>query len=42
VGRNEAVIRKYIQEQEQDDKRVDQLGLFDGGGRFERLLNQPL
>ena len=30
VGRNEAVIRKYIQEQEQQDKRLDQLGLFEG------------
>ena len=30
VGRNEALIRKYIQAQEQEDKRLDQLGLFEG------------
>jgi putative transposase len=27
VGRDEAVIRTYIQQQEQEDKRVDQLNL---------------
>jgi putative transposase len=37
VGRNEALVRKYIQEQEKEDQRLDQLGLFDGGSRFERL-----
>lgn len=29
VGRIEAVIRKYIQEQEQEDKRLDQMGRFE-------------
>ena len=29
VGRNEEAIRKYIQEQETEDKRLDQLNLFD-------------
>jgi hypothetical protein len=28
VGRDEATIRKYIQEQEAEDKRLDQLELF--------------
>jgi putative transposase len=28
VGRDETAIRKYIQEQEQEDKRLDQLDLF--------------
>jgi putative transposase len=28
VGRDEAVIRKYIREQEAEDKRVDQLNLL--------------
>jgi putative transposase len=28
VGLNEEVIRKYIREQEAEDKRLDQLGLF--------------
>ncbi len=37
VGRNEAVVRQYIQEQEKADQRLDQLGLFGGEGRFERL-----
>lgn len=37
VGRDEAAVRRYIQEQEQEDKRLDQLGLFGGEGRFERL-----
>jgi putative transposase len=27
VGRDEAVIRAYIQQQEQEDKRLDQLNL---------------
>lgn len=29
VGADEAVIRKYIQEHEREDRRVDQLKLFD-------------
>jgi prepilin-type N-terminal cleavage/methylation domain-containing protein len=37
VGRNEAAVRLYIQEQEKADQRLDQLGLFGGEGRFERL-----
>jgi putative transposase len=37
VGRNEAVVRKYIQEQQKEDQRLDQLGLFGEEGRFERL-----
>jgi putative transposase len=37
VGRNEAVVRKYIQEQQKEDQRLDQLGLFGQEGRFERL-----
>jgi putative transposase len=37
VGRNEASVRKYIQEQEKEDQRLDQMGLFDGQSRFERL-----
>jgi putative transposase len=28
VGRDEGVIRKYIQEQEKEDQRLDQLGLW--------------
>jgi putative transposase len=28
VGRNEEVIRKYIQDQESEDKRLEQLALF--------------
>jgi len=28
VGRDEGVVRKYIQEQEKEDKRVDQLNLL--------------
>ena len=39
VGRNEAVVRKYIQEQEKEDQRLEQLGLFEGTGRLERLQN---
>ncbi len=38
-GCNEAVVRKYIQEQEKEDQRLDQLGLFEGTGRLERLQN---
>lgn len=28
VGRDEAVVREYIRNQEQEDKRLDQLGLW--------------
>jgi len=28
VGRDEAVIRKYIRNQEQEDQRLDQLNLW--------------
>ena len=28
VGRDEAVIRQYIQKQEKEDQRLDQLGLW--------------
>ena len=28
VGRDEGVIRRYIQEQETEDKRIDQLRLW--------------
>jgi putative transposase len=28
VGRNEAAIREYIKNQEQEDKRLDQLNLW--------------
>ena len=34
VGRDEATIRKYIQEQEQNDKRHDQQEMFEGDGRL--------
>jgi putative transposase len=37
VGQNEAVVRKYIQEQEREDQRLEQLGLFASESRFERL-----
>jgi putative transposase len=37
VGRDEAAVRLYIQQQEQEDKRLDQLALFGGEGRLERL-----
>ena len=37
VGHNEAAVRLYIQEQEKADQRLDQLGLFGGESRFERL-----
>ena len=39
VGRDEAVVRNYIQGQEREDRRVDQLKLLSylplGGPRFE-------
>ena len=28
VGRNEEVVREYIQKQEEEDKRLDQMGLW--------------
>ena len=28
VGRDEETIRKYIKDQEEEDKRIDQLDLF--------------
>ena len=37
VGHNEAAVRLYIQEQEQADQRLHQLGLFGGESRFERF-----
>jgi len=37
VGRDEAAVRLYIQQQEQEDQRLDQLGLFGGEGRLEWL-----
>ena len=37
VGHNEAAVRQYIQDQEKEDQRLDQLGLFGGQSRFERL-----
>ena len=30
VGKDEAAVRKYIREQEQEDQRLDQLGMFQG------------
>lgn len=29
VGKDEAAVRKYIEEQEQADREIDQLGMFD-------------
>lgn len=29
VGRDEATIREYIRKQEQEDRRIDQLGMFE-------------
>src|ERR1043165_3156841 len=40
VGRDEAVIRSYIQKQEEEDKRLDQLGLWRGD--CHRTVAQPL
>ena len=37
VGHNGAAVRKYIEEEKKEDQRLDQLGLFDGQSRFERL-----
>jgi hypothetical protein len=40
LSHDEAAVRKYIQEQEKEDQRLEQLGLFEGQSRFERL--QPM
>ena len=37
MGHKYAAVRLYIQEQEKADQRLDQLGLFAGESRFERL-----
>ena len=37
VGRNEAAVRSYIQQQVKEDQRLDQLGLFGSAGRLERF-----
>lgn len=37
VGHNESAVRLQIQEQEKADPRLDQLGLFGGESRVERL-----
>jgi len=29
VGRDEKVVREYIKQQEQEDKRIDQLSMFE-------------
>lgn len=29
VGKNESLVRKYIQEQEKEDQRIEQMGLFE-------------
>ena len=42
VGHNEAAVRKYIQEQEKEDQRLDQLGLFESQSRFERFTISSL
>ena len=41
VGRDEAAVRLYIQQQGQEDERLDQMGLFGGEGRWERLQDKP-
>ena len=30
VGRDEAIVREYIKKQEQEDRRIDQLNMFEG------------
>ncbi len=37
IGWDEAAVRLYIQQPEQEDKRLDPLALFGGEGRLERL-----
>ena len=37
VGRDEAAVRAYIAEQEKEDQRLDQMEMFEGARRFERL-----
>ena len=41
VGRDEAAVRLYIQQQGQEGERLDQMGLFGGEGRWERLQDEP-
>jgi len=40
VGRNERRSAS-IQEQEKEERRIEQLGLFEGTGRLERLQTNP-
>jgi putative transposase len=42
VGHNEAAVRKYIQERDKEDQRLDQLGLFGGQSRFDRFTISSL
>jgi putative transposase len=42
VGHNEAAVRLYIREQEKEDQRLDQLGLFESQSRFERFTISSL
>ncbi len=37
VCHKEAAVRLHIEEQEKEDQRRDQMGLFEGEGRFGRL-----
>ena len=37
VGHNEAAVPNYIQDQEEEDQRLDPLGWFQSQSRFERL-----
>jgi len=37
VGRDEAAVRAYIAEQEEEKQHLDQLEMFEGVRRFERL-----
>jgi putative transposase len=37
VGRDEAAVQAYIAEQEEEDQRLDQMEMFEGARRFERL-----
>jgi hypothetical protein len=34
-------VRLYIQQQGQEGERLDQMGLFGGEGRWERLQTNP-
>jgi putative transposase len=41
AGRDEEIIRKYIREQEQEDRRLEQLKMFDASqSAFRRLTAQ--